>query len=148
MNNLLLNALDHLFFLFHTTLTIFNLIGWLLPRTRFLHLISVALTACSWFVFGIWYGWGYCILTDWHWDIRRQLGQKIETNSYIDYLIRKITGWQLNPDLIDQVVMVLFILIIFLTIFKNALFYRRKYLNQKRSPQPQSIMAHNDQTQN
>jgi len=35
------------------------------------HRASLLLTAFSWFVLGIWYGWGYCVCTDWHYMVLR-----------------------------------------------------------------------------
>ncbi|MGZ8511472.1 MAG: DUF2784 family protein, partial [Chitinophagaceae bacterium] len=56
--------LNIFFFVFHTVFTLFNMVGWIFPRTRKLHLITLSITAFSWFVLGIWYGWGYCACTD------------------------------------------------------------------------------------
>ena len=66
----MLSFLDVLLTVFHLTLTLFNLTGWILKKTRKLHLVVLMVTAASWFVLGIWYGWGYCPLTDWHWQVR------------------------------------------------------------------------------
>jgi hypothetical protein len=41
-------------------------------------------------VIGIWYGMGYCPLTDYHWKIKAQLGQESLPPSYIKYLIEGI----------------------------------------------------------
>jgi hypothetical protein len=38
-------------------------------------------------VVGIWYGIGYCPLTDYHWKIKAQLGHEFLPSSYIKYLI-------------------------------------------------------------
>ncbi|MBT3271653.1 MAG: DUF2784 family protein, partial [Spirochaetales bacterium] len=53
--------------MFHSCVIIFNLTGWIWRKTRIPHLILIGLTAFSWFVLGIWYGFGYCPSTDWHW---------------------------------------------------------------------------------
>jgi hypothetical protein len=37
-----------------------------------------------------WYGYGYCL--DWHWRIRELLGYPNDSNSYIYFLILKLTG--------------------------------------------------------
>lgn len=88
--------LNIFFFIFHTVFTLFNIVGWIFPRTRKLHLITMLLTAFSWFVLGIWYGWGYCACTDWHWQAREAMGIHDRSDSYIHFLIVKTTGW--NPD--------------------------------------------------
>ena len=62
------------FFVFHTLWIVFKCLGWACRRTRRWQLATISLTALSWFGLGIWYGWGYCPFTDWHWQIRERLG--------------------------------------------------------------------------
>jgi len=95
--------LDIFFFAFHTALILFVLLGWLSRRTRLAHFVIVLLTAFSWFVLGIWYGFGYCPCTDWHWQVRQQLGDEDLPFSYIKFLIDRLTGWDVNPDLVNVV---------------------------------------------
>ncbi len=90
-----LQILNAFFFAFHTALMLFNLLGWLFPRTRKLHLLCLGLTAFSWFVLGWWYGWGYCFCTDWHWQVRAALGLPNPSASYVHFLIVLLTPW--NP---------------------------------------------------
>jgi Protein of Unknown function (DUF2784) len=101
--------LNIFFFVFHTVLTLFNMVGWAFPKTRKLHLITLSLTAFSWFVLGIWYGWGYCFCTDWHWDVREKLGYEDRSNSYIHFLVLKLTGINLNPRLVENVTLAIFL---------------------------------------
>jgi|SRR5690606_19346617 len=93
-----LQFIDYFFVVFHTALILFNLLGWIWKPTRKAHLIVISLTFASWGILGIWYGWGYCPLTDWHWDILYQLGEKSLPNSYISYLVQRILDLHL-PDL-------------------------------------------------
>ena len=58
--------LDWLLFSVHTALVLFNMFGWIWKRTRVAHLITLGLTAFSWFALGAIYGWGYCLCTDYH----------------------------------------------------------------------------------
>ena len=111
--------LNIFFFAFHTIFTLFNIVGWAFRKTRRLHLITVSLTAFSWFVLGIWYGWGYCFCTDWHWDIRDKLGYTDESNSYIHFLILKLTGVNMNPKLVDSVTLIVFLVSFVLSIWLN-----------------------------
>ena len=53
--------LNIFFFVFHSVFTLFNITGWAFRKTRKWHLITMLLTAASWFILGIWYGWGYCV---------------------------------------------------------------------------------------
>ena len=111
--------LNIFFFAFHTIFTLFNIVGWAFRKTRRLHLITVSLTAFSWFVLGIWYGWGYCLCTDWHWDIRKKLGYIDESRSYIHFLILKLTGVNMNPQLVNNVTLIVFLFSVALTIWLN-----------------------------
>jgi len=115
----MLNFLNIFFFVFHTLFTLFNLTGWIFPKTRKWHLLTLALTAFSWFILGIWYGWGYCACTDWHWDVRRELGYHDESHSYIHFLILKLTGINLPVDLVERVTLIVFILSAALSIALN-----------------------------
>ena len=104
----ILKILDLFFFAFHTVLILFNILGWLVPRWRLANLITLSLTAFSWFVLGIWYGWGYCFCTDWHWQVREMLGYENMSSSYIHFLILKITGFDFPTNLVDLVTVIVF----------------------------------------
>ncbi|HLA59325.1 MAG TPA: DUF2784 domain-containing protein [Puia sp.] len=120
--------LNIFFFVFHTAFTLFNIVGWMFPRTRRLHLITLFLTACSWFILGIWYGWGYCVCTHWHWLVREKLGYHDYSVSYIHFLILKLTGANLDQQMVERVTLVIFLLCAALSIWLNArdLYRKRK----------------------
>lgn len=70
----------------------------------------VLLTAFSWFILGIWYGFGYCPFTDWHYRVRMELWHYDMPESYLKFLIQSITGVDLNQTFVDGVaVSVLFL---------------------------------------
>lgn len=117
--------LDSFFFVFHTCFTLFNLTGWIFRRTRRLHLVTILLTALSWFVLGILYGWGYCVCTDWHFRVREKLGYANESNSYIHFLIGKLTGIWLDETMVETWTLILFLLVAFLSIWLNLKDRRR-----------------------
>jgi hypothetical protein len=121
--------LNIFFFVFHTLLTLFNMVGWIFPKTRKLHLITLLLTAFSWFVLGIWYGWGYCVCTDWHWDVRDKLGFEDRSNSYIHFLILKLTGANLNHKLVEYSTLIVFLVSVVLSVWLNT----RDWLRKRRS---------------
>src|SRR5678809_736652 len=100
--------LNAFFFVFHTALTLFNLFGWIYPGTRKLNLVTLLLTAFSWFILGIWYGWGYCVCTDWHWMVREHLGLHDQSNSYIHFFILKLTGINFSSQLTDSITAIVF----------------------------------------
>jgi hypothetical protein len=115
----MLHFLNIFFFIFHTAFTLFNIIGWAFRRTRKWHLLTMLLTAASWFILGIWYGFGYCACTDWHWDVREQLGYHDQQRSYIHFIIAKLTGIDVNEKLIENGTLVIFIMSFVLTIILN-----------------------------
>jgi hypothetical protein len=121
--------LNIFFFVFHTLFTLFNMVGWIFPKTRKLHLITLLLTAFSWFVLGIWYGWGYCVCTDWHWDVRDKLGFEDRSNSYIHFLILKLTGANLNHKLVEYSTLIVFLVSVVLSVWLNT----RDCLRKRRS---------------
>lgn len=121
MNYLLL---DWFFTLLHLIIISFNLLGWIWQSTRKLHLIVVALTLGCWLILGIWYGLGYCPITDWQWRIKEKLGEVNLPNSFIKYNADKISGQDISSSFIDIVTGVSFALAIILTIYVN--FIKRK----------------------
>jgi hypothetical protein len=114
-----LQLLDYFFLVFHTVFTLFNMTGWMFRKTRRLHAATMSLTAASWFILGIWYGWGYCFCTDWHWQVRELLGRPIRTSSYIHFLITEITGLSPDPPLVDNVVLAVFLLCVVMAVTLN-----------------------------
>lgn len=130
--NLLL-FLNTFFIYFHAFFTIFNSFGWIWKKTRLLHLITVSLTGISWFVLGIWYGWGYCFCTDWHWQVREALSLPVDSYSYIHFLIRELTGIDCNPVFVDAAVL-LFFTVAFLTVFFNFRDFRNRRKSKNSEP--------------
>ncbi|MCF1749688.1 DUF2784 domain-containing protein [Mariniradius sediminis] len=98
---------DWFFVVFHSSLILFNLFGWIWKKTRKAHLITISLTLLSWGFLGIWYGWGYCPLTDWHWQVLEKLGKTNLPNSYISYLLDRVLGWQPGEKWVDGGTLVL-----------------------------------------
>jgi hypothetical protein len=124
MSNFWLHILNYFFFGFHTVLIVFNLIGWLFPKTRKLHLYSLLITLISWCVLGLWYGFGYCFLTDWHYEVLRKLGETQMPQSYIAFLIQKLTGWLPDAKLVNISTLVLTVLALIASVWMN--FFRNK----------------------
>jgi hypothetical protein len=118
--------LDHFFFVFHTALTLFNMFGWIFPATRKWNLFTLLLTAGSWFILGIWFGWGYCACTDWHWDVRESLGYHDQQRSYIHFLLLKLTGINFNEDLVEWSTLAGFLISLILSLVLNIRDHKRK----------------------
>ncbi len=95
------NLLDWFFTVFHSLLILFNITGWAWKKTRKLNLAVILLTAGSWFILGLFYGIGYCPLTDWHWNVLYRLGERGLPPSYTQYLIDRVTGIELTSSQAD-----------------------------------------------
>lgn len=119
MSRIILQSIDYFFILYHSALILFNVFGWIIPKWRFANLISLSVTAFSWFVLGIWYGIGYCPFTDWHWKVRQLLGYNDESNSYIHFLVLKIVGVNLLENWVDTTTLIIFLLAFFISIILN-----------------------------
>lgn len=116
--------LDILLTIVHLFIIGFNLTGWIFPRTRKLHLVFIALTALSWFVLGIWFGMGYCPVTDWQWQVKELRGERGLPSSFITYFVNKITGEELKDEFVNNVTLVVFIACVLLSLYVN--FWRKK----------------------
>lgn len=92
----------------HISTIIFNLIGWIFPKTRKAHFVFLLLTLFSWFGLGLFYGWGYCPLTDWQWQIQRNLGNFDLPHSYIKYLIDNVFSANFPPFWTDVITVLFF----------------------------------------
>ena len=121
--------LDIFFTVFHSTLILFILFGWIWKKTRRLNLACILLTGASWLGLGIFYGLGYCPLTDWHFNILRRLGYSDLPSSYISFLITRLTGMQINQSLVDGVTLWGLVLAMMISIFLN---FRKSLLPSKK----------------
>ena len=117
--------LNIFFFVFHTVFTLFNMVGWAFKATRKWHLITILLTAFSWFFLGIWYGWGFCFCTQWHWNVRHKLGFIDESNSYIHFLILKVTGVNLPEQMVEAGTLIVFLVCFVLSVWLNIKDHRK-----------------------
>lgn len=129
-------ALNILFFVIHTGLIVFNVFGWIPRRTRRWNLVTLLLTLGSWVGMGLYYGMGYCVLTDWHWQVRRKMGIIEDADSYIAFLVRNLSGWDPPIALVNTVAMWTFIIALVMSITLNArdwYFGRRKPTDLRRA---------------
>ncbi len=121
--------LNLFFFIFHTAFTLFNITGWILPATRKWNLVTLLATAFSWFVLGIWYGWGYCLCTDWHWRVREHPGYHEQRGSYIHFLLQKLTGADFNARLVEWATLLTFLVSLVMSIWLNSRDWRNRSLS-------------------
>ncbi|TKC02127.1 DUF2784 domain-containing protein [Pedobacter cryotolerans] len=117
-------ALDFLLTIFHLFIIGFNLLGWVFKPTKKLHFYFAMLTLFCWVVLGIWYGIGYCPITDWQWNIKAQLGEQDLPASFIKYCTDRFIGLNINADLIDALTLLFFLMAIIASIKVN--FYKTK----------------------
>lgn len=118
--------LDVLLTIVHVSIVLFNLFGWIPKRTRKAHLVSLALTATSWFILGIWYGMGYCPFTEWQWRVKERLGEKNLPGNFIEYFLEKITGRNFSSAFVETLIVVCFVVAVVLSLFVNFILPRLK----------------------
>ena len=124
------HLLDIFFVLFHTSLIIFNLFGWIWKKTRISNLITLSITGASWLFLGLIVGFlGYCPLTDWHFRILYKLGKTDLPESYVKYLFDRLTGLNVNPSLVDNITLYAFIIALIISFYFNL----RDWLKSKKS---------------
>lgn len=111
--------LNVFFFVFHFALIVFNLFGWALKSLRKWHLAGLSLTAFSWFILGAFYGWGYCFLTDWHYQVRNELDLVVDANSYIHFLLKRFSIDFWPPETTELLTGILFGTALLLSLFFN-----------------------------
>lgn len=116
---LLYNILDYFFLIFHTIVTLFNLLGWIWKKSRKVNLVTLFLTGSSWFLLGLFYGIGYCPLTDWHWQVLEKLGKKDLPYSYVKYLIYRLTSFDINSSLVEYSTVICFFIALILSVTLN-----------------------------
>lgn len=126
MTQFLLHFLDVFFVVFHSALILFILSGWLVQRLRMLHLICVLLTGGSWFILGLFYGIGYCPLTEWHWQVLRELGKTGLPESYVQYILKRLLGISITAATADMITLLGWLAGLVISVFLQV----RKYFSK------------------
>ena len=116
---LLYHFFNYFFLIFHTILTLFNLLGWMWKKIRLANFITLMLTGISWFGLGIFYGIGYCPLTDWHWQVLEKLKHHDLPYSYIKYLIERLTNINVNANIAEISTAVAFFFAVIMSVYYN-----------------------------
>ena len=109
MPELVLQILDIFFIIFHSLLILFTIFGWIHRRLRLAHLVCVLLTGGSWFILGIFYGMGFCPLTQWHWNVLRELGKYGLPPSYVQYILDRLLGISISTSAADAITLYVWI---------------------------------------
>ncbi len=123
--------LNIFFFVFHTSIVLFIVLGWIWKKTRLANLILIVLTAFSWFFLGIWYGFGYCPCTDWHWQVRMKLGLYDTSTSYLEFLVETFTGLDVSRALVDIFAVIFLVAALCISIVLNVRDFTRKRMKNK-----------------
>lgn len=105
----MLRLLDILLAFVHVLVVAATMTLWWPKRTRRWHLGLVGLVTSSWLILGPLRGrsLGYCFLTEWHWDIKRRLGETDLPSTFILWMFesvgidatafaRPLAGWVLG----------------------------------------------------
>lgn len=119
--------LNIFFFVFHSALMVFIIFGWIWKKTRVANLVVVLLTTFSWFILGIWYGFGFCPSTEWHWQVRMKLGYYDMPNSYTKFLVDSLTGLDASQKLIDIFAVLFLVMALLASVFTNTRDWRKKW---------------------
>lgn len=127
------SVLNIFFFVFHTSLMVFIIFGWMWKKTRVANLVVVLLTTFSWFILGIWYGFGFCPSTEWHWQVRMKLGHYDMPSSYTKFLVDSLTGLDVNEKLVDIFAVLFLALALFASVFTNVKDLRKKQISIRKS---------------
>jgi hypothetical protein len=131
---MLYHILDIFFVVFHSSLVIFNLFGWIWKKTRVWNLITLLLTGASWLFLGLIVGTlGYCPLTDWHFSILAKLGVTDLPNSYMKYLADRITGLDFNAALVDKITLYTFLGALIVSLYLNIKEFRKSKVRKVES---------------
>ena len=121
-----LYLLDIFLTFLHLAVIGFNLFGWIPRRWRKVHFASILITAGSWFILGIWFGTGYCPITEWQWQVKTKLGETNLPASFIKYYADKLAGRSFNPSFINTVTAVCFAAAALISIYVNFVGKKRK----------------------
>lgn len=111
--------LDLALFALHLAIIGFNLFGWVKPSWRRAHLVVVSITLFSWLILGIWFGFGYCFLTDLEWGIKNALGETDLPLSFISYLTNNILHLGLHPSTVEYITIGAFVPAVTVSLWLN-----------------------------
>lgn len=123
--------LDWFFVVFHTLLIFFVVFGWLRKGWLRYNLIVILLTGGSWLFLGLFYGLGYCPLTDWHFEVLEKLGKDPGTHSYVAYITERILGIEMSDSFADTLTLWVYLLVLTISVVLNInqVLRKRKHAN-------------------
>ncbi|MDH5458373.1 MAG: DUF2784 family protein [Nitrospinota bacterium] len=111
--------MDYMLHMVHLSIMFICVVGWMFEPFHVLHLAVVILVALSWFGLGKFFGYGYCALTDAQWRIKRKLGQEPYTDSYVKYILDKVTGRDIDQKITDHLTLYTYVGAVVLSLAVN-----------------------------
>ncbi len=110
----------------HQALVVFSIFGWMVCETRMFNLSLLILTFLSWYCLGPILGkgdaYGYCVITDIQWKVRRKLGLEEIEGGYIKYLADRMSGLNFNEHRVDQLTAMVFFACLFASVVTAFLY--------------------------
>jgi hypothetical protein len=113
------DLLDVFFVVFHLAVIVFNLFGWIFRPLRKWNLGLLIATGLSWVVLGFFYGFGYCPLTEWHWDVLAHKGDPPSETSYTQYLVNRVFGGSIRSVVADRATLFGYLAALALSVWVN-----------------------------
>jgi hypothetical protein len=98
-----------------------NLFGWLFAATLRANVVVLGLTLLSWFGLGWRFGVGYCLVTDLHWRLKRWVGERPHTDSWVKYALDAVSGRDLDAAAVERLTFALFFAGIACSVAANVL---------------------------
>ncbi|MEN8197983.1 MAG: DUF2784 family protein [Pseudomonadota bacterium] len=88
----------------HLAIVLGASVGWIFCETRLATLLLQAAIALSWAAIGPLVGkpFGYCLVTDMQWRVRRGIGLAERPGGYMKYLVDGVTGRNFDAGIIDR----------------------------------------------
>lgn len=99
-----LQYLDIALNIFHSGLVLFVVFGVFFRRLIKYHFPILLAIWASWVGLGMYvHHLGYCIITDWHWQVKAREGQVNLPGSYITYIFNAATGIKASNIIVAQI---------------------------------------------
>lgn len=91
----------------HLAIIVFSVVGWMFSTTRVANLLLLLAILSSWYVLGPILGksviYGYCLVTDIQWQLKKKLGHEVPTWGYMKYLADRIFGHDISKNIVNLV---------------------------------------------
>ena len=96
----------------HLSTIIFSATGWIFCQTRIANLVVLIAIAFSWYglgaILGKGNGYGYCLITDLQWQLKRRMGHEPPTWGYMKVLVDGLAARDVDEVLIERTTAVAF----------------------------------------